>query len=142
LVSIVSGTDEVVEDQQVLDGAGDLVAGCEYLPFGGLARSYGNKPAMMSYRYTGQEFDAETGLYNYRARLYDAALRRFYTPDPKRQFASPYVYVGDDPIMAIDPTGMFSIGSFFHDVSVACHPRHHPIRRPSLDSVGLDIVGG
>jgi RHS repeat-associated protein len=102
--------------RHVLDSTGSLVAGYEYLPFGGLARSYGANPTLMTYLYTGQEFDAETGLYNYRARLYDASLRRFYAPDPKRQFASPYIYVGDDPIMAIDPTGMYSIDTFFHDV--------------------------
>jgi RHS repeat-associated protein len=107
----------VVKDHQgsishVLDSSGNLAAGYEYLPFGGLAASYGAKPALMTYLYTGQEFDVETGLYNYRARLYDAGLCRFYAPDPKRQFTSPYIYVGDNPVMAVDPTGM----SFWNDV--------------------------
>src|SRR5262245_34948760 len=72
----------------------------------------------MSYLYTGQEFDPETHLYNYRMRLYDSTLRRFYAPDPKRQFASSYVYVGDEPTMMIDPTGMFSFSDF---LSVFAH---------------------
>jgi RHS repeat-associated protein len=32
--------------------------------------------------YTGQEKDEETGLYNYRARLYDPYLKRFLDTDP------------------------------------------------------------
>src|SRR5581483_8007700 len=40
-----------------------------YLPFGGLMRESG-EPAVV-YRYTGQEFEGESGLYNYNARLYD-----------------------------------------------------------------------
>ena len=83
-----------------------MVAGYDYLPFGGFARRYGPKPGLMRYLYTGQELDSETGLYNYRARLYDCALRRFYSPDPKRQFPSPYIYAGNNPIMMTDPTGM------------------------------------
>jgi RHS repeat-associated protein len=92
--------------RQALDTAGTVVAGYDYLPFGGFARRYGPKPGLMRYLYTGQELDSETGLYNYRARLYDCALRRFYSPDPKRQFPSPYIYAGNNPIMMTDPTGM------------------------------------
>lgn len=46
--------------RHVLDSTGCLAAGYEYLPFGGLARNYGVKPTLMTYLYTGQEFDAES----------------------------------------------------------------------------------
>ena len=36
----------------------------------------------------GQEFDRETGLNNYRARMYDTDLKRFYSVDPLHQFAT------------------------------------------------------
>jgi RHS repeat-associated protein len=58
--------------------------------------------------FTGQEFDAETGLYNFNARLYDAVLGRFYQPDPTAQYPSPYVYTGNHPNLFTDPTGMIS----------------------------------
>ena len=58
-----------------------------------------------AYRYTGREYDDETGLHNFRARLYDSTLIRFYQVDPKEQFASPYVYCGNNPIMQLDFTG-------------------------------------
>ena len=58
-----------------------------------------------AYRYTGREYDDETGLHNFRARLYDSALIRFYQVDPAEQFASPYVYCGNNPIGLVDPDG-------------------------------------
>ncbi len=61
-----------------------------------------------AYRYTGREYDDETGLHNFRARLYDSTLMRFYQVDPAEQFASPYVYCGNNPIMQLDFTGKFS----------------------------------
>jgi RHS repeat-associated protein len=59
-----------------------------------------------AYRYTGREYDEETGLHNFRARLYDSTLMRFYQVDPAEQFASSYVYCGNNPIMQTDPSGM------------------------------------
>jgi len=61
---------------------------------------------MSAYRYTGREYDEETGLHNFRARLYDSTLMRFYQVDPAEQFASPYVYCGNNPIGYSDPTGL------------------------------------
>ncbi len=39
----------------------------------------------ISYQYNGQEFDEETKFYNYKARLYDSELMRFYAVDPQGQ---------------------------------------------------------
>ena len=86
--------------------AGQVVAAYDYLPYGQLMRSYGNDPqAHIMYRYTGQEWDEETGLYNYHARLYDPSIGRFYQPDPKSQYFSPYKYAGNSPISLVDPDG-------------------------------------
>ncbi|MGB3180746.1 MAG: RHS repeat-associated core domain-containing protein [Cyclobacteriaceae bacterium] len=65
-------------------------------------------PDILRYRYTGQEYDSETGLYNYRARLYDAKTGRFLSVDPKAQFASPYMAMGNNPVMMIDPDGQLA----------------------------------
>ncbi|HTK07867.1 MAG TPA: RHS repeat-associated core domain-containing protein, partial [Ktedonobacteraceae bacterium] len=84
------------------------IATFHYLPFGSLLPDNGDSPEAtrrFRYLYTGQEYDEEIGLYNYRARLYDSDLGRFLTPDPKRQFPSPYVYVNNNPLSFTDPTG-------------------------------------
>ncbi|UII32247.1 HNH endonuclease [Fulvivirga ulvae] len=57
------------------------------------------------YRYTGQEYDAETGLHNYRARFYDSDLGRFYAVDPQGQFHSPYTGIANNPANFTDPSG-------------------------------------
>ena len=86
--------------------AGQVVAAYDYLPYGQLMRSFGNDPqAHIVYRYTGQEWDEETDLYNYHARMYDPSIGRFYQPDPKSQYFSPYKYAGNSPISLIDPDG-------------------------------------
>jgi len=41
------------------------------------------------------------------ARLFNPALAVWTTADPMNQYASPYVYCGDDPMNRIDPTGMW-----------------------------------
>ena len=46
---------------------------------------------------------------NYRARMYDTDLKRFYSVDPLHQFATPYRYVGNNPVNFTDPTGMFTM---------------------------------
>jgi RHS repeat-associated protein len=75
-----------------------------YDPFGTIIES--EVAFDIPYQYTGQEFDTETGLNNYRARMYDTDLKRFYSVDPLHQFATPYCYVGNNPVSFTDPTGM------------------------------------
>ena len=61
--------------------------------------------------YTGHEMDAETGLINMNARLYDPLLGRFMTPDPtipnvyNPQSLNRYSYVLNNPFRYTDPTG-------------------------------------
>jgi RHS repeat-associated protein len=47
------------------------------------------------------------GLYDARARAYDAASGRFLQPDPRGVISSPdrYAYVAHDPVDLVDPTG-------------------------------------
>jgi len=57
--------------------------------------------------YTGRRWDADLGLYYYRARWYDPELGTFLETDPigSLDYINLYSYVGLDPMNATDPSG-------------------------------------
>lgn len=80
-----------------------------YRHTGELSWEWGSR--VTNYLYTGQEFDPESGLYNYGARYLDPTLHRFLTPDaavPRLfdpQALNRYAYARNSAINRIDPTG-------------------------------------
>ncbi|MES2628545.1 MAG: RHS repeat-associated core domain-containing protein [Bacteroidota bacterium] len=80
----------------------------DYLPFGRTFREY-LKGAQDKYQFTGYERDAESGLDNALARMYDSDLGRFLNVDPlmgKFPNMSPFNYCFNNPVGHTDPTGM------------------------------------
>jgi RHS repeat-associated protein len=63
---------------------------------------------VQSYTFTAREFDAETGLYHYRARYYDPLAGRMIQTDPIGIISGSnlYVYSGNNPVNFIDPLGL------------------------------------
>ena len=60
------------------------------------------------YLFTGRAYDAESGLYYYRARYYDYATGRFLQPDPTgyADGLNLYSYCGNNPFNFLDPSGL------------------------------------
>lgn len=91
----------------VTDGVGAAQEATIYLPYGDAPVPAGG----VKHRYTGQEFDTESGLYYYGARYYSAVLGRFVSADPVApDFADPqtlnrYSYVKNNPVFYVDPSG-------------------------------------
>jgi len=82
----------------------------DYLPFGHQREHTGT--SVTDYRFTDQEYDASSGLYNYDARLYDPVIGRFIADPVTQDLYAPqllnrYSYVGNNPLLYIDPTGNF-----------------------------------
>ena len=52
-----------------------------------------------------------TGLemYDFHARFYDPQLGRWFAPDPAEQFSNPYLAMGNNPVMYVDPDGEFVV---------------------------------
>ena len=86
--------------------AGALANTYTYDSFGNLTNSTG--ALSNPFRYTGREFDQETGIYNYRFRYYDPTLGRFLSEDPIRWAAGTdfYHYADGNPVSEVDPLGL------------------------------------
>jgi RHS repeat-associated protein len=79
-----------------------------YTPFGGVHVSTGTLPTA---RFPGQWFQSESGLHQNWMRDYDPTTGRYLQADPLGLVdgASMYGYVGQKPLMYIDPTGEFGL---------------------------------
>ena len=91
----------------VLSSSGTVEEANHYYPFGGVFASSGN---VQPYKYNGKEYVGKKGLnlYDYGARMYDAALGRFTTNDrfaEKYYSMSPYQYGANNPLKHIDVKG-------------------------------------
>ena len=98
-----------------------------YYPFGRTQTATPQAPFQVSRRFTGQVFDAESGLYYYNARYYDPELGRFIQPDTEfSDFGNPqsynrYSYCVNNPLRYNDPSGhdpAFSSVGMFQSLSV------------------------
>jgi RHS repeat-associated protein len=93
----------------ITDNDGNAIETAEYTPFGGMRDHTGSNAS--SYKFTDQEFDAASGLYNYNARLYDPVIGRFISTDPyvqapfDPQTLNRYSYVRNNPLIYVDPSG-------------------------------------
>ncbi|MBN2533501.1 MAG: hypothetical protein JXB88_11440 [Spirochaetales bacterium] len=70
------------------------------------------------FRFTGREWDKESGLYYYRKRYYDPETGRFISKDPfpgfpgERESLNRYCYVNNNPATLIDPMGLYPYYSY------------------------------
>ncbi len=71
-----------------------------------------------NYRYTGQQWDSDLGMYYLRARYYRPELGRFWTMDSyEGNEEDPlslhkYLYCHDDAVNGLDPSGRMNLSSF------------------------------
>ena len=87
---------------------GEVVQHIEYVPFGEVFIEERNSIWNTPYLFNAKEFDEETGLYYYGARYYDPRLSLWISTDAlqeKYPQHTSYLYVGSNPVNAIDPDG-------------------------------------
>jgi len=91
----------------ITDAQGTSAVTIEYSGFGQVL-SLSDPAKADRFRFTGREYDDETGLYFYRARYYAPALGRFITNDPlgfEAGDANLYRYARNDPLRFVDAYG-------------------------------------
>ncbi|MCF6351578.1 MAG: hypothetical protein L3J06_01070 [Cyclobacteriaceae bacterium] len=109
-----------------------IVESTDYYPYGMLARPQRSEGGVMPARLTGgrketpsqgqgiynpyrygyqgqySEFDPETSLNHFELRQYGSRIGRWTATDPYRQYYSPYVGMGNNPVSRVDPDGGFT----------------------------------
>jgi RHS repeat-associated protein len=90
--------------EQIVDGAGKLVAELEYQAFGRAEQTRGSTTTL--FRFPGQQEDVETRLHYNRYRYYDPDTGRYISPDPIGIAGGLNLYgYGPNPISWVDPLG-------------------------------------
>lgn len=104
--------DHVGSTQVVTDASGRIVSRTVYKPFGDIDVASSEGSDVYRAKFGGQEFDAQSGLYYFNARYYDARIGRFLTADSvmgsgflQVDAFNRYAFAGNNPIRNIDPTG-------------------------------------
>ncbi|OKP89736.1 hypothetical protein A3848_13160 [Paenibacillus sp. P32E] len=94
---------------QMVDTSGAVVNNYTYDEWGNITSQL--EGTSNSFKYTGEVYDAETGLYYLRARYYDPSMGRFLNEDTvEGQIDNPlsqnlYTYVHNNPLIYSDPSG-------------------------------------
>ena len=97
------------------DSSGNQTDRYGYAAFGEVLAQDGNTDN--DYLYTGEQFDEGLDQYYLRARYYDQGRGRFTRMDDwdgretEPTTLNKYLYANLDPILMVDPTGYFSLGS-------------------------------
>ena len=101
-------SDHLGSTSYITDAKANITQFDAYLPYGELLVDEHTSSEDMPYKFNGKEFDEETGLYYYGARYYDPRVSLWMSTDPEQnkypQYTS-YLFVGSNPINAIDPDG-------------------------------------
>ncbi|MBL7877993.1 MAG: hypothetical protein JNL53_20170 [Cyclobacteriaceae bacterium] len=85
-----------------------LIQSTSYYPYGLPAYSWVREGETANkYFYQGKEVDANVGWQDFGSRMYWADLGRWFAADPQNQFSSPYLAMGNNPMMGVDPDGEF-----------------------------------
>ncbi|MBL7839200.1 MAG: hypothetical protein JNJ75_03575 [Cyclobacteriaceae bacterium] len=84
-----------------------VVAGADYYPFGLEmdGREISDEPYRWDYQGQYAEENTTTGLQEFKLRMYEPRFGRWMTPDPYKQFDSPYLGMANIPNRALDKDG-------------------------------------
>jgi RHS repeat-associated protein len=138
-------SDQLGSPKLVVDAtAGSVAQRLDYDEFGRVTLD--TNPGFQPFGFAGGLYDQETGLVRFGARDFDPDTGRWSAPDPIGFIGGQnlYVYVGNDPINLLDPSGLVvELCTRVADISVGREIglSHYWIRTSSKE-VGLGPAGG
>ncbi len=100
---------------QIVDTSGNVVNNYVYDEWGTITSQ--TEGITNSFKYAGESYDSETGLYYQRARYYDPSMGRFINEDTyEGQIDNPlsqnvYTYVHNNPLIYSDPSGNYCVSA-------------------------------
>jgi len=130
----------------VANASGFPVNTYRYGPYGEVDLDIG-----IRFRYTGQQYLRQLGLYYYKARFYSANLGRFLQPDPigTSDDLNLYAYVRNDPVNYTDPSGEFAVvGAIYGGIAggvggvITAGFSPNQTVGSTLKSLGLGVLAG
>ena len=134
MISTVRNTDlldQLGSTSVLADAAGNILNDSDYTPYGGEIPFTTANPSQ-HYKFTGKERDSETGNDYFGARYYANITGRWLSPDwsakaepvPYSKLDDPqslnlYAYVGNNPMMRVDPDGHDGVENWMQMVAGA-----------------------
>jgi len=101
-----TGGDVFFDDLKITQVESPVIQVNNYYPFGMRAYTWlRGGETDNAYLFQGKELIAQTGWHDFGSRMYWGDLGRWFATDPQRQFASPYLAMGNVPMMGRDPNG-------------------------------------
>jgi RHS repeat-associated protein len=88
------------------DSTGSEVNRYDYDPYGVMLHQQEQSGFTNLFKFAGGQYRSSTGLYKFGQRYYNPNLGRWTQLDPA---GTGYVYAGDNPVNAVDPSGKFRI---------------------------------
>jgi RHS repeat-associated protein len=118
-----------------------------YYPYGMTAFSWVRSGEEENkYLYQGKEYNGITGLHDFHARQWDGSLGRWFAADPMNQFSSPYLGMGNNPVMVVDPDGnegiLIALGAMYGALYGSQMAVRNRSDNPDLYLWGGAVIGG
>jgi RHS repeat-associated protein len=101
-----TGGDVFFDDLKITVQESPVIQVNNYYPFGMQSYTWLREGETdNAYLFQGKELIAQTGWHDFGSRMYYGDLGRWFATDPQKQFSSPYLAMGNIPMMGRDPNG-------------------------------------
>ena len=135
----------------ITDSSGAVVGTTSYSPYGQVTAQSGT--VTTPFGFAGDYTDPLSGLVYMQARWYDPATGQFLSQDPLWPvLTEPYVYVEDNPLNAVDPSGLCGTPQctlarydlLHYGTNLGCIPRSWgPLQEgEAIATMGASLAGG